>query len=752
MTEKTVPFRYHVGEAMVEPFWDPAVSGLKEWKVADNGAEGVKVNQYWCYVPYEWSKTASDGTGAVIYRDYEDLCVEGYDRLILAAVVPENGFLRLTAMTELGEKSVQADGEGKRELALSLEGAHRITRITIALGNTTRMPATGWINWLGVQNDRLLEEHLKLKAQFNEKWEGYIKDEDYEPSFRPEYGLIATEEELEVLRERYGQHLRDGGKDVFYENVRPYLDMKPEEMIGDYMRLADDVRFCRQRDEGQYMAFSVAEKLVQYALLKKDRHVLRLAARYAMSLMMTENWLDGFIADYPLGIWEHSAFVPSSILSDLAAVLDGAGELFTETAKKMIRKQMMEKGLSKVNSVVWRYDSIFKCNQLAWYSYGRMSAYAVLSKEYRRVVPYMDLAAADIADSMGQAIGMDGGADEGVSYFLYQPGNSGGGLFWYARALGKDFRECVPDELSRTDFYIDAMSSTQRDKAFMPVCDYSEPRDIRGLAVMAYLRPGSMWVNAYHKKKRELGGLPNDFISFLLDAEIPAEDNRPETFIRLEQSGYVSSVRSRGGSTMKVFVPGNKAGAGHNHEDKGSFLVEYNGEQYFTDPGMVSYGSAQSRSLKMCDFHNMLLPAGLAENPHPVNPLPYFFTPDGVGDEDELHLSMDMTPSFDKYFRQWKRSLDSKSPDELVLTDEYDLCLGSGAVVLLNTWFEPHFTEGEIILQGRGSRCIIEVPKEIQAKAEKREIKDHSRDQVLYQLKLYRQGSSGKIQIKMRFE
>lgn len=748
MAEKTVPFRYHVGEAMVEPFWDPAVSGLKEWKIADNGAAGVKVNQYWCYVPYEWSKTAEDGTGAVIYRDYEDLCVDGYDSLILAAVVPDNGFLRLSADTELGVKSAQADGAGKKELVLSLDGAVKITRITISIGNTTRMPATGWINWLGVQNDRLLEEHLKLKAQFDEKWEGYLKDEDYEPSFRPEYGLIATEEELEVLRERYRQHLNEGGRDVFYENISTYLDMKPEEMIGDYMRLADDVRFCRQRDEGQFMAFSIAEKLVQYALLKKDKKVLRLAARYAMSLMMTENWLDGFIADYPLGIWEHSAFVPSSILSDLAAVLDGAGELLTETAKKMIRKQMMEKGLSKVNSVVWRYDSIFKCNQLAWYSYGRMSAYAVLSKEYSRIVPYMDLAAGDIADSMKQAIGTDGGADEGVSYFLYQPGNSGGGLFWYARALGKDFRDCVPGELGRTDMYIDAMSSTMEDKAFLPVCDYSEPRDIRGLAVMAYLRPDSLWVNAYHKKKEELGGMPNDFISFLLDSEIPVEDNDPKTFVRLSQSGYVSSVRSSGEGKMKVFVPGNKAGAGHNHEDKGSFLVEYNGEQFFTDPGMVSYGSAQSRSLKMCDFHNMLLPVGLAENPHPVNPLPYFFTPEGTGDESELHLSMDMTPSFDKYFSLWRRSLDSASPCELVLTDEYVLGQGSGAAVLLNTWFEPLHTADSIILQGGKSGCIIEIPEDMEAEVKKYKI----RDKDLFQIRLYRQGSRGKIQLNMKFE
>lgn len=748
MDTKTVPFRYNVGEAVIEPFWDPSVSGLKEWKVVENGAAGVKIVQYWCYVPYEWQCTAADGTGVWIEREYEDLCVEGYDSLILSAVVPENGFLRMHAVTELGEIQAVSEGAGKKELMLPLNGAGHITKIAIVIGNTTHQSATGWINWLGAQNDRLLAEHLSLREQFDGSWEGYIKGEDYEPSFLPSYGLIATAEELERMRERYSSHLEKGGRDIFYERIRPYLERRPEDMIGDYMRLMDDVRFCRQRDENQYMACEAAEKLVQYALLKKDKKVLRLAARYAMSLMMTVNWLDGFIANYPPGIWEHSAFVPSSILSDLAAVLDGAGEMFTEKARKMICKQMMEKGLSKVNSVVWRYDSIFKCNQLAWYSYGRMSAYAVFSREYERLLPYMELAKTDIENSMKLAIGKDGAADEGVSYFLYQPGNSGGGLFWYARAVGKDFKDCVPPELYQTDDFIDAMSSTQKEKAFIPICDFSEPQDIRGLAVMAYLRPGSMWVNAYHKKAAELGGIPGDFISLLLDEKIPREDNQPKTFVRMQESGYVSSVRSIGEDKMKVFVPGNKAGAGHNHEDKGSFLVEYNGEEFLTDPGMVSYGDAKSRSLKMCDYHNMLLPSGLEENPHPKNPLPYSFSPEGSGDERELHLYMDMTPSFDGYYSCWKRSLDSENPGSLILTDEYAIKRGTGVTSLLNTWCQVRIKEGEVVLEGENSRCIIRLPEEIRAEEAQHEI----RGRLLHQIKLYREGRSGVIRLKFQFE
>jgi hypothetical protein len=746
--EKKYPFRYNVAEGIIEPFWDPSVSELNQWSIVENGAKGVKINQYWCYVPYEWNRTAEDGSGISITRKYENFYVEGYDRLILCAVVPENGFLCLKAKTEQGEKESRADGAGKQELELILEGAKTISQITITVGNTTGESATGWLNWLGVQNDELLEKQLELNRQFDERWEGYIKAEAYEPEFVPKYGLIATEEELVRMREKYEKHLAKGGTDVFYERIKPFLDKRPEDMIGNYMRLCDDIRFCRKRDENQFLAYEVGETLVQYALLRKDKQVLRLAARYAMSLMMTVHWLDGFIADYAPGIWEHSAFVPSAILSDLAYILDGAGELFTEKAKKMIMKQMMEKGLGKVNSVIWRYDSIFKCNQLAWYSYGRMSAYAVLSREFPRLLPYMEIAREDIIVSMSEALGKDGGADEGISYFLYQPGNSGGGLFWYARALGKSFRSCLPEILTKTERYIDALSSITEGRAFLPICDFSEPQDIRGLAVMAYLLPKSLWVNAYHEKIRQIGGFPYDFISLLLDEDIPKEDNQSETFVRLEESGYVSSVRRDGKNICKVFVLGNKAGAGHNHEDKGSFLVEFNGEDFLTDPGMLCYGDAMSRSLKMCDLHNMLLPEGLEENPHPLNPLPYSFSPKGEGDEKQLHLTMNLTDSYGQYFKFWERTLDSKTLYDLTITDRYSLKKGNGVAALFNTWQKVEVLDSKICILGKHGVCMMELPEEVEIEEKYYII----RNQKMTQLRIHQKGTENRLRIEMHFK
>ena len=49
-----------------------------------------------------------DGTGVKLVRDYEDLCMEGYDALVLSAAVPENGFLQLTAVTDQGVKSARS--------------------------------------------------------------------------------------------------------------------------------------------------------------------------------------------------------------------------------------------------------------------------------------------------------------------------------------------------------------------------------------------------------------------------------------------------------------------------------------------------------------------------------------------------------------------------------------------------------------------------------------------------------------------
>ncbi len=77
----------------------------------------------------------------------------------------------------------------------------------------------------------------------------------------------------------------------------------------------------------------------------------------------------------------------------------------------------------------------------------------------------------------------------------------------------------------------------------------------------------------------------------------------------------MASVRRLGDDEVKLFIMGNKAGAGDAHEDKGSFVLEYAGDTFAMDPGTCDYAHPLSLTLKTCQRHNMLLPTGLAERP-----------------------------------------------------------------------------------------------------------------------------------------
>ena len=48
-----------------------------------------------------------------------------------------------------------------------------------------------------------------------------------------------------------------------------------------------------------------------------------------------------------------------------------------------------------------------------------------------------------------------------------------------------------------------------------------------------------------------------------------------------------------------------KAGAGHNHEDKGSFVLEFAGETFAMDPGTCDYSNPLAEILSHCERHNM---------------------------------------------------------------------------------------------------------------------------------------------------
>jgi len=45
----------NVAEAVVEPFWDPELSGLAEWTVEAAPGIGAELRQDWCWAALEWA-------------------------------------------------------------------------------------------------------------------------------------------------------------------------------------------------------------------------------------------------------------------------------------------------------------------------------------------------------------------------------------------------------------------------------------------------------------------------------------------------------------------------------------------------------------------------------------------------------------------------------------------------------------------------------------------------------------------------
>jgi hypothetical protein len=245
----------------------------------------------------------------------------------------------------------------------------------------------------------------------------------------------------------------------------------------------------------------------------------------------------------------------------------------------------------------------------------------------------------------------------------------------------------------------------------IPICDSGDRIDHdETLPVMAAALPESQWARMYRKAVTRRGGLPATILGWKLDPDIPREATDPPPFVALPVMGTMASTRRLEDQWVKILIMGNKAGAGHTHEDKGSFVLEFAGETFAMDPGSCDYGNPLSGLLKNCERHNMLVPFGMSDRPHPQNPLPFGVSPSGQGDAISFHARIDATPGWSGIYRKWVRTWDSPRPDLLVIRDEYELEQGTGVEFYWQTRQSVEVLDRRAVLAGQRGRVELEVP------------------------------------------
>lgn len=709
-------------EAILSPWWDSPLSDLAEWRVTPGVAHGLEVKQNWCWVSFSWTRSPATGPALEMQRTCDVPC-HLYDRLVLSVMAPPGTVVRLSATTDVGRCQLVAPpaGDKKAELVLDLQGATQIHTVTIAMDAAGPGPANGWLNWLGLQHSGALARKLHTPVVGNTHWEKYLKEEHAPLTFAPSYGLVLNTAELDALRARREHLLAAGSSCPFTAAAEAARATPPESMIHDYVNFWGDSRYNRERDHGKYILNHGLNAAVAGHLLR-DPSLLRLAARYALSIGMCRHWDDGFICRFPGSTFDHRCFVQSLCAHEVAGILDLAGECFTWQGREFLLRRLAEEAVGAINFNTWKYDYIFTCNQLSWFTPGRMLALAVLNKHWPRVRPQLDIAYRDLCDSLERTILPDGGYVEGPTYFRCVGRDAGLGVYYYSRALGQPLAELLPAAMRRCGDFGALIASTAAQYDVIPFCDAGNRLEVIAQAIMAGLLPASAWLNMLRKSVARTQGWPvstlhvgvsmmaDSAIAWNLLEQLPATAPAPAALVCLPQMGPIASHRQHGPHAVKLFIQGNLAGAGHTHEDKGSFVLEYAGDTFALDPGTCDYSHPLARTLQLCERHNMLVPTGLEVRPAPACPLPVDVKPIAHGDATAFHAELDATPGWAPYYRRWHRTWDSPTPDRLTITDVYELASGTGVEWYWQTRLPVTLDGARAVLIGTHGQALLTAP------------------------------------------
>ncbi len=145
---------------------------------------------------------------------------------------------------------------------------------------------------------------------------------------------------------------------------------------------------------------------------------------------------------------------------------------------------------------------------------------------------------------------------------------------------------------------------------------------------------------------------------------------------------------------------------------------------------MLDYANPVTDLLKQAQRHNLLTPACATERPKPLNPMPVDVKPQGRGDATSFHASMDLAAGWDGWYKHWKRTWDSPTPDTLVITDDWVLNRGEGVVFHWTTPLPMRIAGHEVIVEGRRARAHIRIPAGTEAKIEHLVLQDPRRTAV----------------------
>jgi hypothetical protein len=708
------------GDAIIE-LWDQSLGAWLKWKFTGDQTN-AEAKQGGRMVTLKW-KAATAGEGPAVERIYagSGVVLGPYSQLVLSAGFPKGSKVTLKAETDAGPltKDFVCEVGHTDQFVLPLPGAKFLNKVGIAIGAAAPGSVEGNLVWLGLRDPQLAEIEATRWKNFTEQpMDLFIRQTPEPASAAPLYHLLSSKEGYEQAKK---EATASGGKPLKLESrvtLEPHLTGAANQNLwGRRTKSVNRISetFTLTKDDGTKGGIGLIDA-AQRASLAGDQDALREVAKAAVQVALIPHWDIDFITEYPDGAVTQRCFSQAQVCEALAVAFDLAGSFMTPAARELILRRLAEDGLGNINFEVWKHPYIFTCNQLPVFSVGRLAVYSLLEKQsgWGHLKPYTDLAFAELNESLAHNFLPDGGFPEGSGYLAYTLDNALPALAIYANARNKPFAELLPPLLAKTDDYIEALRSTERPTQLILVSDAQSgpfaPVSPSVLSVMTKIRPGGASARILaamtpaQRQGMKLWALPAPDLTGV-------DPNAFEPFVFLPDKGIAASTRKSGDLVTKLLVIGGPAKAGHNHEDRGSFVLEFAGETFATDPGGLSYSEATGPAMKHAQNHNMLVPVVKTGNrPGATNPAPVAVIPEATGDATAFNATIDGGVLWPDFYKSWKRSFTSPTATEITITDDYELNKADSVEFLWHTPLPVTNENGQVIITGARGRAVITPP------------------------------------------
>ena len=750
LTTRVTPI--NSAEAVFAPFWDWSLREALRWECSAG-----KISHSWCETRYSWNGRPGDASKPAFeaVRTSPFSC-EGYDTFIYTGIVPPKAKLRIELETDCGIRSAEWTGRKswRDEYLMPLDGAKKIRKIVFQVFDTgkNRIRA-GTFLWMGLQNSRELERLLERQKRFAEQpLDVFLAPPGTVPSFKGKVNLLAPPAELKKIQAAYLERKKELGED-FYSDPK-LKKHHPEKLLTETLPFANPRQFGRLRDDGR--GFLPVRRLIARAVVAKDALMLEKAVRTAVVIALTPNWDSMFLSAFPDSGWDQRVFSHAAAANAVALALDYGHDLLSPAGRNLLRKRLALEGLGQINYNIWTYEYLFGTNQLAAFTQGRIAAYLVLEKASgwngSRIKAYTDLAIGELLDSIDKLFYEDGSFMEGVPYFGYTVRNIRPSLEMYAAARKKPLSEVVPAKMKNLGNFADVFISTDRRGGMIPVCagqgDGRYSCDAEACQFLAILAPESQWVTLYRKQVETPEQLWKcDLSAIARHSQVPQGPVKVKPLSVLPTMGMMASTRFFEGAPVKILLLGAKAGkSDKQHNDRGSFVLEFAGDTYAADPGGQSYGDAEGHQVIRSDYHNMLVPGKMPDDEPRMTAKKNVY-PAGSGDETSFQAEIRPAPFANKYFAEWKRTISSPVPNQIIFRDDYRLNGKQKSVRFLWITRLPwtKVKDGVIRLDGQDSYALIHYPADMQFYPEKLVVRQKD---IYHRLNFEKTAPDGTIVIK----